>query len=193
MLSTATSTELLSGLRHGDNITVWDQFVGRYRPQIVAVARRVGAPAEDAEDIAQEVLIEFVRAYRGGKYERERGRLRSWLLGIARRCLANWCRRARGQARIADPQQVAALIADDRLEAFFDAEWRDAVLRQCMAQVRAEVQASTWRAFELFACEEWPARRVADELGITENAVFGAKRRVLQRIQELRPQVDELW
>ena len=194
MLSTATSTELLAGLRDDDNRTVWDQFVSRYRPQVVATARRVGLPPEDAEDVAQEVLIEFLRAYRGGKYERDKGRLRAWLLGMARICLANWRRRHQGRARIAETQQLEALLADDgRLEAMWEAEWRDAVLRQCMAAVRAEVQPSTWRAFELFACQEWPARRVAAELGMTETAVFGAKRRVLQRVQELRPHIEEDW
>jgi len=193
MLTTATSTELLAGLRHDANRTVWEQFVGRYRPQIVAVGRRLGLAAEDAEDVAQEVLVEFVRAYRDGKYERDKGRLRHWLLGIARHCLANWCGQQARRARPAATEELEALVAGDQFTAAWEAEWRDAVLAECMALVRAEVQPATWRAFELFACQDWPARKVAAELGISENAVFGAKRRVLERIRELRPQLEEVW
>jgi RNA polymerase sigma-70 factor (ECF subfamily) len=59
--------------------------------------------------------------------------------------------------------------------------------------VRSEVKPETMRAFERFALDELPADEVAAELGLTQNAVFGAKRRVLGRIRELLPLVEDTW
>ena len=66
------------------------------------------------------------------------------------------------------------------------------MLRQCLLEVSLEVEPKTFRAFELFARQGKPARDVANELGISENAVFGAKRRVLRRVRELLPKIEEV-
>ena len=57
--------------------------------------------------------------------------------------------------------------------------------------VRREIEEQTYQAFELFAVEELPAAEVAERLGITPNAVYGAKRRVMERLKELRPVLEE--
>ena len=92
----------------------------------------------------------------------------------------------------------AAPLAEDEGEPealleIWEQEWRDAIVRQCLEQVRAEVQETTYEAFELFACRGWQAERVAEHLGLTPNAVFGAKRRVLERIRELRSEFEPVW
>ena len=43
---------------------------------------------------------------------------------------------------------------------------------------------TTWEAFRRFALDGVPAGRVAEELGMTENAVLLAKSRVLKRLRE---------
>ncbi len=193
-----TSTHLLDGLKDPHNQAVWGQYVERYRPLLVRYGRRLGLREDEAEDVAQQILIEFSKAYQAGKYDRDKGRLRVWLFGIARNLIRNWQRRARRRERQVgfDSQQTDVFhrIEDnDALGAAWEQEWRDAVLKQCLVQVRAEVQPQTFEAFERFAYSEKPAEEVARELGITANAVFSAKRRVLRRIRELMPLVDEQW
>ncbi len=196
--ATVTSTDLLDGLREPSNRATWDAYVGRYRPMIVEYARRVGAAAEDAEEIAQQALAAFAEAYRRGSYRRDRGRLRDWLFGIVRRQLRNWYRRHRGRevlvgTGVGGTDFFSRVAGEDRLRDLWEAECRAAVLDHCLRCVRREVQAATWDAFELFACRNWPAARVAEQLGISENAVFKAKERVIGRIRELRPIAEEQW
>ena len=38
-----------------------------------------------------------------------------------------------------------------------------------------------------------PAAEVAQELGVTEDSIFGAKRRVLARLREILPLMEEVW
>lgn len=200
-LTTVTNTALLEGLKNPGNQVVWQDFVERYRPMIVRYARRFGLDDTDAEDAAQQALIAFCTAYRDGKYDREKGRLRVWLFGIARNQLLNLRRREVGHA--AHERQVvnapnettffARIGDDDQMEKVWDEEWRDSVLRQCLEEVRREFDAKTIQAFELFAWKGLPAQEVADQIGVTSNAVFISKHRVMKRIRELLPQMEEAW
>lgn len=188
--ATVTGTTLLEGLRDPANQTIWTQYVERYRPMIVRYAKRRGLDAEDAEDVAQTSLLAFSDGYRDGRYDRSKGRLRSWLFGI----VANEVRAKRRKQEIPrDGEDALAGVEADDGQSAWDEEWQRAVLRECLAQARSEVQPETWRAFELFALEGRSAESVASELATTANAVFLAKRRILARMRELRPLMEDVW
>jgi RNA polymerase sigma-70 factor (ECF subfamily) len=197
-LSTVTNTFLLEGLQNPDNQVVWQEFVDRYRPLLVKYARRLGLKEADAQDASQQTLIAFCTAYQQGKYDREKGRLRIWLFGIARNQVMNMHRRdKRKEVQVAEDSDQTNFFArqgnENELEQIWEEEWRDAVLRQCLEEVRKEVDPKTIEAFELFAWKGTPAQEVAEKLGMTANAVFIAKHRVMKRIKELLPQMEEVW
>jgi DNA-directed RNA polymerase specialized sigma24 family protein len=73
----------LDALAQPDNQPVWTVLDARYRPVIAALTRRIGLSDVDAEEAAQQTLTEFVRAFGEGRYDRGKGRLSSWILGIA--------------------------------------------------------------------------------------------------------------
>ena len=50
--------------------------------------------------------------------------------------------------------------------------------------VQPDFNPKTWKAFQRFGVDGVPAGRVAEELGMTENAVILAKSRVLKRLRE---------
>ena len=195
-LPTVTSTTLLEGLKDPGNQTIWLQFVDRYRPLIQRYGERLGLSVEDAEDTTQASLMAFCEAYREAKYERTRGRLGDWLFGIVHHQVRN-CQRRRGRRREVPvgETQVGAIPSDspDEMERVWEEEWQDAIARECLAQVRREVQETTFRAFEMHAIEGVQVAQVARRLRLTTNAVYGAKRRVLRRIRELKPFMEDAW
>jgi RNA polymerase sigma-70 factor (ECF subfamily) len=197
MLTTATSDTLLAGLLRHDDAGAWTDYVARYRPLLVRYARTFGLPAADAEDAAQDALLAFATAYRQGQYEREKGRLRSWLFGIARNTMLAARRRRGAEVQVAESAEGTGFftgIADeDRMEQEWDRQWQQAVLRQCLLEVRREIEERTITAFELFVQQGLPAREVAERTGLSENAVFCAKRRVLHRMRELLPAIAEAF
>jgi RNA polymerase sigma-70 factor (ECF subfamily) len=165
---------------------------------IVAYAVRAGVPAEDAEDVAQSSLLAFSSEYQVGKYDRNRGRLRSWLFGIVHHEVQDW-RRSRGRRGVRLPESegdgdfFARVEAPAENEKVWDEEWDAAVLRGCLEEVRRELQPTTFGAFEAFAVRGEPAEQVAERFGLTPNAVYCAKRRILRRVRELLPLVKEVW
>jgi RNA polymerase sigma-70 factor (ECF subfamily) len=197
-LNTITSASLLDGLRDHANRTVWQQFAARYQPMLVRYARRLGLAEADAEDAAQQTLIAFSESYRDGKYDPLKGRLRVWLFGIARNQVRNLRRRiGQHEMQVVDETQHTGFFArlpdDDVFERIWEEEWRDAVVRQCLAEVAREFDERTLRAFELFAWKGQTAQEVAQQLDMTPNAVFIAKHRVMKRIRALIPRMEEIW
>ncbi len=193
--TTNTSSFILERLKDPDDRGIWQQFVEHYRPVIIRSARRFGLNEEDAQDAAQHTLMAFFTAYRDGKYDRERGRLRHWLFGIARHSILNvYEKRRNREVNVSGPTDQTGFFArvpgDDRLEEIWEHEWRETLLQQCLIQARREFDAKTFRAFEMFAQDGLPAKQVAEQLGMTSNAVFIAKHRILKRIRELLPEME---
>lgn len=194
---TRTSTALLEGLKDSRDESAWRQFDARYRPLVVAVARRMGLQDSDADDAAQETMAAFVQMYRQGRYDRQEGRLRDWLRGIACHKVRDLQRRsARGEKTVADRTDATGFlerVEDTAAETAWDAEWDAAILRQSLDAVRQEVEPRTFAAFEFFALRQWPARRVAEHLQVSEDGVYQAKSRVLARLREVMGRLADTW
>ena len=121
-MRTATTTALLDGLIDSANDQAWREFDARYRPIIVSFARALDLKVEDAADVAQETLVRFLKEYRAGKYDRSRGRLHSWLIGIAKHCVGDQ-RHARARRREQRGlSAIADLPGDHRLTEIWDYE-----------------------------------------------------------------------
>lgn len=182
-----TTTVLLERLAEGED-DAWSRFSERYREPILAFARRLGVPDPDAEDVAQETLVAFLDAWRRGRYDRERGRLGSFLFAIASQQVRNHRRGERRDARLgaADTLFWKQLPDEATLRSTWDMAWGRAIFERCLAAARRELQPSTMRVFELVVLEQRRPADVADELGLSVNAVYVAKHRALSRIKELR-------
>lgn len=182
-----TSTVLLQQLAEGDD-QAWSSFAERYRGPLLAFARRLGIPDHEAEDVAQETLLAFLSAWRRGRYDRQRGRLGAFLFGVAVQQVREHHRRARrgGPAGVVETSFWRELPDEQGLRDTWDTTWERALFQRCLDQARRELKPSTLRAFELTALEERPPREVAAELGLSVNAVYVAKHRVLTRLRELQ-------
>ena len=198
---TITSTSLLEALEKPENRTAWQQFVERYRPLVMHYAQnRFGLALHDADEAAQNTLAAFADAYQRGRYDREKGRLRKWLFGIATRQIRDFVRK-RGKGRevqVPDRGTSTGFLPripdnDAELEEMWQEDWRRAVYQQCMVEVQAQFDAKTVEAFVLFAKQGMAAKEVAKKLGMTENAVYLAKYKILKRIRELVPLMEENW
>ena len=180
-----TTTMLLDQLSDGDE-QAWAQLSQRFRAPIVRFVRSQGVPESEAEDVTQEALLTFLGAYRRGRYERQKGRLSSWLFALAAQSVK---RRGRGAAKQAREVPAPSLfwdgLSEPELRDAWDLEWDRNLYERCLGQVRHELRPETVRAFELVSLQELSAVEVAAQTGLTTNAVYLAKRRVLQRIQQL--------
>jgi RNA polymerase sigma-70 factor, ECF subfamily len=82
---------LLRSVAAGDT-TAFEEIYRRYGRTAYALARRLGAPPEQAEDIVQEAFVAVWR--NAGQYSAERGSTTTWLNTIVRNRLTDAWRRA---------------------------------------------------------------------------------------------------
>ena len=190
-----TTTALLNNLHEADNEAAWREFDERYRPILIGFSRRLGLPEADAVDVAQETMVQFIKEYREGKYDRDRGRLRSWLLGIARFRVAGIYRKratsrvSRGESAIVDMPREA------EVEEAWNTERRMTILRTAMEQLKnsTKIADKTVRAFEMVALQQQSVAAVAAELDISENDVYLAKSRVAAKLKEIVASIESLY
>ena len=189
-----TTSTILENLRDFQNRSAWDRFVSRFHKPIVSFVREMGFTETDAEDVAQEALLAFATAYREGRYDRSKGRLSKWLFGIVyHRVLQAGRRLGRRKAEVPvynDSFSWSGVPDKKTAQLSWNNTWNRSVLRHCLDQVRQDVEPGTFRAFELTVlCKRSPAD-VAEELGITQNAVYIAKHRVVHRLRELQQEYE---
>jgi RNA polymerase sigma-70 factor (ECF subfamily) len=185
-MQTRTTTALLEGLLDPADEEIWRAFDERFRPILTSFARRLGLRPEDAADVAQETLARFVRSYRAGTYRRDRGRLSSWILGIARNCVAD-LRRTPESAPHRGLSAIAELPGPAQLEAMWDEARDGEILRRALDLLARETRFDrrTVRAFELVAFAGRAPADVARDLGMTANDVYLAKHRCLRRLRSI--------
>jgi RNA polymerase sigma factor (sigma-70 family) len=198
MPTTVASAVLLEGLRRPADDQAWRQFCDRYEPMLLAFARRSGFGEHDARDVVQSTLMSFLEGFRAGRYESDRGGLKAWLRGIAANKIKEAYRNlARREAQVVDRTTSTAFmnqVPDDRrLTDIFAEEWERSIMAECLREVRRQVHDTTFQSFRLFVMKNWPAEDVADHLGISRDAVYSNKRRVVSRLRQLAREMPEIW
>ena len=164
----------------------WETFRARYAPVIVGFARNMGLAPQDADDVLQDVLLAFFQVAPRFEYDPGRGRFRGYLKLVTRRVIAASVRRA---ARAGIPSEDLDGEQPSELDAEWDRLWSEKLLERAVAEARAQFEARTMEAFELYGMRNVPVQEVADRLGLSIDSVHSAKSRVLKVVQEI---VDRL-
>lgn len=188
-----TNTAILEQLRTFSADEAWTCLAEHFEVPLTRYARRSGLSADAARDVVQEALIAFAEAYRRGAYDRDKGRLSSWLFGIARREVsAARRRRALDPVGALETGQASGLREDDdALEQVWEEEWQRAILERAIARVREEVEPATWESFALQAFDGLDVPDVMSRLGHSRTQVYNAKHRISRRLRELAGEYED--
>jgi RNA polymerase sigma factor (sigma-70 family) len=191
-----TTTAMLEGLFDSDNEAAWAQFDARYRPIVIAFARKLGMSESDASDVAQETILQFLKEYKAGKYDRQRGRLRSWLIGIARFRVAGIYRKKATKREYRGESAMIVLPDDDAtLETLWNVERRTVILQAAFKEMRATTKADdrNTKAFEMLVFNQIPIETVCTELGMTAQQAYLAKSRSAKRLKIIVEQLELVY
>lgn len=187
-----THATLLDRLRNASDPLAWEEFYERYWRLIFATARRRGCSDHTAEEIVQEAMFAVFKGRGAFRYDPARGRFRDWLGAVVRNAVAARRRSPGDRPQPLSDDAPLASLADAALSP--DAEWDRAfdlaTLASLLDVVRHEVAPATFQAFELAVLRELPGADVARVTGLSRNAVYLARRRILARLKQLGAAVD---
>jgi RNA polymerase sigma-70 factor (ECF subfamily) len=179
----------LERLRQPTASADWERFVQLYTPLLYYWCRRLRLPEQDCADIVQDVFLVLLERMAEFRYDGRRS-FRGWLRTITlNKCRDRWRRLACAPkeaengllANIADPAEGIPLE---------EAEYRQYLVARALQLMQSDFDPSTWKACWEHGMVGRPAAEVAAELGMSENAVYIAKCRVLRRLRE---ELQGLW
>lgn len=199
--SLRTRASLVARLRDWEDEDSWNDFSRTYERLILGVARKAGLTEAECLDVQQEVLVSVAKTIATFDPARESGSFKAWLLNLTRWRIADQLRKRRGLPsasddapteagdtatleRVPDP---AGLVADQ----VWDDEWRMTVAEAAVDRVRRRAKPRHFQIFELYALRQWPALRVARELGITRVQVYLVHHRLSKWMKEEAARLEQ--
>lgn len=158
----------------------WERFVRLFTPLLRRWAGRLGVRDADAEDLLQEVFLLLMRKLPKFQYDESKS-FRAWLWTVFRRAGLAW--RKRQPQPGPSLEQLEELSSPDSIIEATQVEYHRYLLGRIMQLVETDFPMATWQIFQQLAIAGRPGVDVAREFGVTLNAVYLARSRVLARLR----------
>ena len=137
----------------------------------------------------------MVRYLRGFEHQQRKGSFRNWLITIARSrfsdFLAGQRRGVLGTGGTAALKRLEEEPSREDEEEFLEREYQKCVFEWAAKRVQAATRESTWQAFWQTHIEGQACKEVAASLGLSVEAVYMARCRVLARLKKEVEQLED--
>jgi RNA polymerase sigma-70 factor (ECF subfamily) len=180
----------IEDIQRGNQSGVWT-FVERYRRPLLSFVERRGFSAQDAEDLVQEVFLRLFTKEALARADRNRGRFRSFVLGIAKHVMseerAKRGAKKRGGGERPVPLSEAPEVAyEESSDSEFDSIWADHLLRRALeglSQENPRQHKALKMRFEEGLSYQDIAERMERNLQQVKNDIHRARKRLIKGIK----------
>ncbi len=184
-----TSVSFLDSLKADGASESWREFVDLYTPLIRIWLGGQHVRDQERDDVTQEVISVVLRKL--PEFQRQRtGSFRSWLKQITIFCWQNYRRKHINRVAAVGGSDFGQMIVeledpDSQMSRRWDDQHDQYVLQQLLEKIRPGVRQSTWDAFRAVTIDGQTPEQAAGQLGMSVNAVYVAKSRVLSQLRQL--------
>ena len=179
-----TRSSVLRAVADTENEAAWNRLFNLYAGFVFSIARRKGLNDTDADDMVQMVFTDLARNLPTFKYDREKGRFRSYLTG-----LVNW----RVIDRLKTLKRETELKADFRKyvrsaagkdDTFAEREWQAAATEEALRRIKPDVRPEHYAAFVASAIEGQDTEIVTKLYGISSDNLYQIRKRLTAKLRE---------
>jgi RNA polymerase sigma-70 factor (ECF subfamily) len=181
------STTLLERVKAQD-ADAWERFVKLYGPVVYGWCRASGVKPADLADVVQDTFRAVATGVENFRRERPGDTFLGWLWTVTRNRIRDYFRSRQGrpeaQGGTGAQEQIAQIpdqLSDTSLSTIIGPG--GLLPRRALELVQAEFEDSTWQAFWRVSVDGRVPADVSKELGISVQAVYQAKYRVLKRLR----------
>ena len=189
--SIATRASLLGRIKSWEDSESWEDFTQTYWRLIYGVARQAGLSDEEARDVVQETLLGVAKKIHEFESSPGRGSFKNWLLNLTRWRIADQFRErlpvSQGRPESAEGKEHPANLDRDpnpgELDTLWEAEWKKSIFETAVARISRRVNPKHAQIFDLYAVRDWPAAKVAGELGVSRIQVYLVNHRLTKLLK----------
>lgn len=180
-----TRSSVLKAVADTENEAAWQRLFDLYAGFVFSIARSKGLNDSDADDIVQTVFADLARNLPTFKYDRAKGRFRSYLSGLVHWRVND---RLRSGKRLAElkcafcEEAKSAASAPD--EDFEEREWQAAALEEALRRIKPEVRPEHYAAFVASAVEGQDTDVVTKLYGISRDSLYQIRKRLMVKLRE---------
>ena len=176
-----TSKTLLDKIASGDEIS-WDEFYLKYAPIVKALAKFKGLDANAADDVCQQVMLQFFKQSKTFRFDPNIARFRTYFGRIVNAKITNFYRDNNEPVPVAETEETSV---DPETDTLFMNEWRKVVIKEAEQELKQRVSPETFQAYQLYAVQGRPVEKVAAFLDCSTNQVYQAKKRCFKMMREI--------
>ncbi len=189
-----TRLTLLSRVRDTGDLAAWQEFESTYREMLVRFCLSQRVQHADAEDVVQVVFSNLAKTLPTFAYDPGRGRFRDYLFRATRNAISGLFARKRPMTGVEGLSELGTGACCDAHESSsspspaedqaWEREWVAHHYRRALAMVRSQFEERSISLFERNVSGV-PVSLLAQEYGMSEEAVYKVRQRVRARMQEL--------
>ena len=177
-----TSPSLLDQLNDPrSNSIAWHRFVKLYTPLLMHWVGRLGLQENESVDVVQDVMVSLMARLPSFRYD-PRQSFRSWLRTVTLNQTRDFLRKKKVREKH-EARQIR-VEPNSPQSVFTDQEFSKAIAQRALLLMKEEFEETTWRACWASTVHGQKATEIARDLGISVNAVYLAKGRVLKRLRK---------
>ena len=179
-----TRSSVLKAVADTENEAAWQRLFNLYAGFVFSIARSKGLKDEDADDIVQLVFTDLARMMPTFKYDRAKGKFRSYLIG-----LVHW--RVKDKLRLVqrDNEQMKDYMDEvvnmpPADKDFAEREWQAAALEEALRRIKPEVRPEHYAAFVASAVEGQDTETVMRLYNLSRDNLYQIRKRLTAQLRE---------
>ena len=179
-----TRSSVIKAVADTGNDAAWARFFDLYAGFVFSIARSKGLREEDADDIVQIVFADLARMMPTFKYDRAKGKFRSFLIGLVHWRIKDKLRLIRRDKELkADYIKEAANLPPADKD-FAEREWQSAAMEEALRRIKPEVRPEHYAAFVASAVEGQNTETVMRLYGLSRDNLYQIRKRLTAKLQE---------
>jgi RNA polymerase sigma-70 factor (ECF subfamily) len=182
-----TQWSLIVRLQDPRDQEAWMTFSENYHAAIMQSLLRKGLMQQDAEDIAQQVMMSVANTLSKRPHDPDRAKFRTWLERVIRNAAINALRdsskRVVAKGGTDSLVQLSSLPSQDDASELLAQEYQNQLVRIASKAIEGEFQPDTWQMFWRSTVLGQPIEQVANALGKQVGSVYASRSRVMRRLR----------
>jgi len=181
-----TRSSVLRAVADTENEASWNRFFDLYAGFIYSIARSKGLKPEDADDIVQIVFTDLARTMPTFRYDRAKGKFRSYLAGLVSWRVMDRLRFGKRDAELkADFMEEVRSAGVDGDDAFAEREWQATAMEEALRRMKPEVRPEHYAAFIASAVEGQDTETVRRLYGLSRDSLYQIRKRLTTKLKEI--------